>query len=395
MSTPKLVEVKSLEEFENYLKYKCCMFNITFYNIRPKLFQDHPISFSKCLELEDYEEDNGRITHASKLTIVLNEVDFSVINDFYEWDSMSIWNMRIFEKAYLPTPFVKAILKLYADKTTLKGLEDEESLLRYMHSKQYINSTYGMAVTDILQINHTYKDGEWVNESPDIKEVFDKYNNSKSRFLFYPWGVWVTSYARKNLFMGIQAVGRDYIYSDTDSMKIRNASKHIEWIESYNRLCDYKLEMACKWHKIDFSMVSPKTIKGDNKTLGYWSFDGHYLRFKTLGAKRYLYEDDNHEMHLTCAGLSKKTINYMLEKSNNDNTKCFNFFKDGMYIPPDKTGKNIHTYIDDEREGYITDYLGNVNYYHELSGVHLEGAEYELSLSKEYLNYLRGLTQYE
>ena len=96
MSTPKLVEVKSLEEFENYLKYKCCMFNITFYNIRPKLYQDHPISFSKCLELEGYEEDNGRIVYASKLSIVLNEVDFSVINDFYEWDSMSIWNMRIF-----------------------------------------------------------------------------------------------------------------------------------------------------------------------------------------------------------------------------------------------------------------------------------------------------------
>ena len=100
-------------------------------------------------------------------------------------------------------------------------------------------------------------------------------------------------------------------------------------------------------------------------------------------------------MHLTCAGLSKKTIEYMLKKSNNDNTKCFNYFKDGMYIPPSETGKNIHTYIDDEMEGYITDYLGNVNYYHELSGVHLEGADYTLSLSKNYIDYLKGLTQYE
>ena len=35
--------------------------------------------------------------------------------------------------------------------------------------------------------------------------------------------------------------------------------------------------------------ISPKTIKGETKTLGVWDFDGFYTDFKTLGAKRYIF----------------------------------------------------------------------------------------------------------
>lgn len=198
----------------------------------------------------------------------------------------------------------------------------------------------------------------------------------------------MTSYARRNLFLGIQAVGSDYIYADTDSIKIRNADKHLDWINKYNEYVENKIMDALKWHKLDFSMAKPKTIKGDERMLGIWDFDGHYKRFKTLGAKRYLYEDDNNKMHLTCAGVSKDAIKYMLKQANNDNTACFDLFDDNLYIPASDTGKNIHTYIDTPMDGFITDYLGNTYEYHELSGVHLEGAEYSLSLSRKYLDYL-------
>ena len=198
----------------------------------------------------------------------------------------------------------------------------------------------------------------------------------------------VTSYARRNLFLGIQAVGKDYIYADTDSIKIRNAEKHLSWINKYNQYVEDKIKDALNWHHLDFSMAKPKTIKGDERMLGIWDFDGHYKRFKTLGAKRYLYEDDDNKMHLTCAGVSKDAIKYMLKQANNDNSACFDLFDDNLYIPASDTGKNIHTYIDNAMDGFITDYLGNTYEYHELSGVHLEGAEYSLSLSKKYLDYL-------
>lgn len=393
MSKPKLIQLHSQDEFNKYLISHCCMFEITFYNIKPKIIYDHPISASKCFNTDNVVEDNGRVVTADRLSISINEVDFRIIKDFYDWDYVDVWNFRIMEKGYLPTPFVKAILKLYELKTTLKGSTDPDDLQRYLNAKQQLNASYGMAVTDILQLNRTYKDGCWINEEPDIEEVFNKYNNAKNRFLYYPWGLWVTSYARKNLFMGIKAFGRDYIYADTDSAKIRNASNHINWINKYNDMVRYKLECAMKWHRLDFSMVEPQTIKGEKKLIGVWDYDGHYKRFKTLGAKRYMYEDDNNEMHITCSGVKKSSIDYLKRLANNDNTKVFNLFKDDLYIPKEETGKNIHTYIDYEMKGYLTDYLGNTSRYHELSGVHLEGAEYTLSLSTNYIKYLSGIQQ--
>ena len=393
MSKPQLIQLKSTDEFYEYLKTHCCMFEIKFYNIKPKIFQDHPLSASKCYLMKNQIEDNGRIVSADELVTSINEVDFKILNDFYQWDYMDIWNFRIMLKGYLPTPFVKSILKLYEMKTTLKDSTDLDDMIRYMNSKQNLNGTYGMCVTDILQLNRKYIDGSWVTEEPDVKEIFDKYNKSKSRFLYYPWGIWVTSYARRNLFLGIQAVDKDYIYADTDSIKIRNAYKHIDWINKYNDFVKYKLEKAMRFHKLDFSMCEPQTLKGDKHLLGVWDFDGHYQKFKTLGAKRYLYQDDNNEYHLTCSGVTKKAIKYIEEKAKENNEDVFDVFDNHLYIPSDKTGKNIHTYIDYEMNGYVKDYLGNTAAYHELSGVHLEGAEYNLSLSKNYLTYLMGVQQ--
>ena len=54
-----------------------------------------------------------------------------------------------------------------------------------------------------------------------IEDLLSRYNKSWSRFLFFPWGVWCTAYARKSLWAGIIACGPDYIYSDTDSLKLR------------------------------------------------------------------------------------------------------------------------------------------------------------------------------
>ena len=70
-------------------------------------------------------------------------------------------------------------------------------------------------------------------------------------------------------------------------------------------------------------------------------------------------------------------------------------FDDELYVPSSFTGKMTHTYIEDVREGIIKDYLGNYYQYCEQSGVHLENAEYSLSLIDAYINYLKGVKQYE
>ena len=249
-----------------------------------------------------------------------------------------------------------------------------------------LNSIYGMTVTDIVKDEITYED-EWGQEQASIEEEIERYNSKKSRFLFYPWGVWVTAYARRNLWLGILAIKEDYIYSDTDSIKFFNYSKHEKFIEGYNKLVINKQLKTLDYYNINPELLSPKTVKGTSKPLGVWDFEGLYSRFKTLGAKRYLVEEDN-ELYLTVAGLSKMNgINYMINQCNNDFTKVFEMFTDELTIPEENTGKNTHTYIDDEITETIKDYNGVEEVITSLSGIHLEEAKYSLSISDYFVKF--------
>lgn len=383
MSKGEFVEIKSMEEFAINLNCYCCVFDIKFTKLRPKVDFENYLSVSHCRKLKNYKDNNGRIISADYLETTITELDYFIIDHFYDWDECEICTFIRYKKDYLPTDFVKSILDLYVDKTTLKGVEGRE--LDYLLSKERINSCFGMCVTDICRDEIVY-DEIWGKEKPELENVLEKYNNSKNRFLSYAWGIYVTAYARYNLFTGICEFENDYIYSDTDSIKVINADNHKEYFDMYNGIIRSKLQTAMKHHKLDISMCSPKTIKGEEKPLGVWDYEGTYRRFKTIGAKRYMYEREDGSINLTVSGLNKvKAVPYMLEKFGD---KIFENFDNCLYIPHEHTGKLTHTYLDNEMYGEITDHLGGKYLYHEWSGVHLGKADYSLSITQNYLNYL-------
>lgn len=397
MSSGEKVKIKSKEEFDKALKKYCCLFDIHFKNVQSIIPFEHPISSSKCVIRGNYQLDNGRIVYANDLKTTITELDYYIYSKYYKWDEMKIANFRIYKKSYLPTNFIKSILNLYQKKTTLKGLEDDNSKINYMNSKEQLNSCYGMCVTDICRdeivFNSNDDNCDWSRESVDIGKALEKYNNSKQRFLSYTWGVWVTAYARFNLFTGIHELGEDYIYSDTDSVKFKNYEKHKEYFKIYNDKVIERLKKVMNFHKLDINLAIPKTIKGVDKPLGVWDFDGYYKKFKTLGAKRYMVLKDN-KYSFTISGVSKITaLPYLLDISKTENIDVFDLFTDDMYIPSQYTGKNTHTYIDDEMSGYIKDYQGNESTFNELSSIHMEECDFTLSLSDNYINYLKGIRE--
>lgn len=388
MSRGELIKIRNEQEFNENLSLYCCLFDIEFINIKASTSFDHPISYSKCIEIEDSVVDNGRVVSASRLSITITEQDYITFKEFYTWDKIRIKNFRRYRKNYLPRDFVLSILELYKKKTELKNVKGKE--VEYLVSKENINSCYGMCVTDIcrdesIYENETYWDTE-IKSEEDIEKAINKYNKNVRRFLCYQWGIWVTAYARRNLFTGIKEFGYDYIYSDTDSLKVLNKDRHMDYINKYNEGIKRKIKFALFYNDIDFSYAHPKTIKGVEKWLGVWDYEETYKRFKTLGAKRYMIQEQNGEYSLTVSGLNKKiAIPYLLEMYGD---KIMDEFKDGMYIPKGFTGKNIHTYIDDETDGYVTDYLGKEYHYHELSSIHMEPCDYELSISREFLDFI-------
>lgn len=381
MSKGKIINIKSLEHLIELTQYYCLIFNVEFENLESKIEQDNYLSYSKCYNIKDEKVNNGRIISAKSLRTTITDIDMEIIEKVYKWTNIKFGKCYAYYKSYLPNKFVDCILDFYVDKTTLKDVKGMEN--EYQLKKGMLNSCYGMSVTDIINDEISYND-EWCSQEPNKEEELNNYNNNTKRFLFYPWGVFITAYARRNLWLGILECGDDYIYSDTDSIKILNKDKHIDFINRYNNWITRRLNKACINNKLDANKLCPKTIKGKEKPLGVWDNDGEYLRFKTLGAKRYLvekYDEDGNKIIIpTISGISKKEGSKWFMKQKNP----FDTFEDLMQVPEDYTGRNTCTYIDIPMKGIIIDYQGNESHYNELSGIYIEKSDYNLTLSPIY-----------
>ena len=389
MSKPFKLEIHSMEQLRVAMKKYSLVFEIRLEGLESKFYSESYLSESKCRHIEKPIINNGRIFSADSLETTITEIDFSILEQCYSWENMGVTNVTAFYKDYLPKSIIESILKFYKDKTQLKNVEGSE--VEYMRSKGMLNSVYGMSVTDIVQDESIFEDGKWFSEMPDFDEKIEKNNKSAKRFLYYPWGVFVTAYARRNLWTGILEFDHDYIYSDTDSIKCLNYENHIDYIKNYNQLVTKKVNQMAEHYQLSEELFRPKTIEGKEKPIGVWDFEGTYDRFKTLGAKRYLVEESG-KLEMTVAGLSKQNgINYMIEQCNNDFEKVFEMFNDELYIPSERTGKMTHTYCDEHLKLFVTDYKGNQEEVYTKGGVHLEPCDFTLSISKEYGKFLNML----
>ena len=432
MSAGTFIGDVSLKTLQFYLKYYCCLFTVTLYDVTPNFVYENYISLSHCSEIEGYVSNNGRVASADYLTTTVTELDWDIITRAYDanWAKTEIKGLRVYQKDYLPRSFILAILNLYKNKTSLKGVEGKET--EYMVSKNMINASFGMAVTAIVRNEITYN-FEWDTEPENkISQLID-YNKNYNRFLYYPWGVWVTAHARHNLWDAIFELGEDYVYSDTDSTKYINPEKHEDFFNLYNINMKLKLLKMCNHYDIPFSMCQPETKKGEKKLIGIWEDDGVYKTFKTIGAKRYIYEYDKGEINFTISGVNKHYgVPYLLHKFSqltDDESyslfklayspdsrlfeeskeamekvrelhlsgklsydEIFNNFNEGLYFPSDATGKQTITYIDKPTIATITDYLGNKKVCMEWSSVHMEPQDYSMSRTQEYLDFLFGFS---
>ena len=389
MSSGQLVKITSSEELNKYLKCYCCIFDVEFEYIESTFDNEQYISYSKCRNISGEVVNNGRVRSAYALTTTITNIDFEIIKKTYKFKVAHIYNFRIYKKGYLPIEIIRSIIHFYKAKTELKGVKGKET--EYLNGKALLNAVYGMMVTSIVRDEIIYNDdlSEWNTKEADAEKLIQAYNNSRKRFLFFPWGIFVTALARRNLWTGILHFGDDYIYADTDSIKCLHLKKHLDFVNSYNALCEQKLRKMCEYYGLVYEdELLPKTIKGEVKPIGVFDHDGHYDIFKTLGAKRYMVCEDG-KLSLTVSGVNKNVaVPYLTDLYSIE--ECFDAFNFGLEIPPIASGKLTHYYIDDEHEGYITDYEGVRCKYKTLSGIYLEPAEYSFDMASEYLDYLKG-----
>lgn len=364
---------------------------VRFFNIDAKIC-NHYISSSKCLYIKNGTFDNGRLISADECEIWLTELDFEIIKKTYNF-TFSIEECYSSCKAYLPKKLIHYILQLYKNKTELKNVKGQENF--YQRQKELINSIFGMTVTAILNddIEMIQSTGEWVRV-PKTKEEVNEYllkcrkNPKRKNFLSFYWGVWVTSWARFNLWScllgydfenGIQHKNNDFdvIYSDTDSIKKRGKA-NFSW---YNENVAEKLKKSARVNKFNIEDCSPKDIDGNTHTLGFFEKEEDCTEFITLGAKRYCCrKKKDNQLYITVSGVPKTMVTAL----NND----INNFKNGFIFPRShENAPKLLTYL--QGECYLKNLVWNKEKYDEYVsretwGICMRRKSYSMSLPDEY-----------
>jgi hypothetical protein len=337
------------------------------------------LSFSKCAKIKGYSLDNGRVLKADYVQLSLTNVDYEMFQLCYDFDNLNIIDFRISSNDYLSPTFVKYILELYGNKTTLKGIEEKEPL--YMKSKQYINSMYGMMVTKNITDTIEFEEDRWKKELLDEKNFYTKIASEKKKlsktFGAFQFGVWVTAYARRNLWQGILALDYNVTYCDTDSIKYIDCDT--DFFERYNKEIERRENMRADMLGIPRDKFCPNDKYGIPHRLGIFDDDGQYKKFKTLGAKKYCYIDNDDKLHMTVSGVRKSAVSQL---HNIDD------FKDGTVFDVEHAQKLIMTYVDDMppivwNKGQYDEFHSNYQY-----GICAQPTTYSLGITDDYESIL-------
>lgn len=353
------------------------------------------ISLSKALSITDPLVDNGRVYSASSMTLTMTDVDWQIFRRCYDVESIEIVDVMMAPADYLPAAITDPIVAMYGDKTALKGVAGQE--VNYRSAKEDINGVYGSVSMDPVRTDYEFnaEDGSFTATLPSIEDALDKYNNSRSRYLFYPWAAWVTAYSRYILLMTMYDLidaGVTVMYCDTDSIYHKPSPKAQDIIDRVNGEVRERLSAAMhyRWFYASDEEVedalAPKDIKGVRHHIGLFEVDGHYDNFKTLGAKRYAVEKGG-EFKITVAGLSKKAASYIKEIGGMD------AFVDGLTVPAEKSGRLTHTYSEETAKNLITDYMGNTCRMEQHGFIHLEPSPYVLTVSDDYTRFVQRVAE--
>lgn len=349
---------------EEYLNKYCCWFYLTIKNVKNKTSHSI-ISISKCIKSDNCVIDNGRVLSADMITISVNEIDYKMINDFYNFEIVRIDKMRISKKGKLPK-YVREMVAYYYQKkydisiqiNNCKDAQEKIELEKtYALVKAKLNSLYGMMVTKIPTSNIIYSNDCWGSEL--VKDMEQKIIDEKHKNPLLPqWGVWCTSHARSRVLqmcrklssdienVSSESFKNDCVYIDTDSTKIRNYYSN-RWLYDL-----FNAEIIVK----NRSFINELNLEYDVFfNIGTFEFessgDKHYEEFKTLGSKRYIYKDKK-GWHQTIAGLPKTAL---IDFCKNNNLDVMNYFSDNMMLDDLESTKLCSYYVDEELNVDIDD----------------------------------------
>ena len=329
-----------------YKQQRACLMRVKIWGIylKDKLWGCPYLPKAKSRNIIGGWYDNGRILSADYLETSLTDLDFKILLDEYEFDSIEFTDFYHCRYGKLPKQLRNTVYSYFEQKTQLKGVEGQE--LYYMKAKNKLNSIYGMSVQSPVKNSIEYIEDDFRYKDEDEEELLIK-SNAKA-FQSYAWGCWVTGWARTQLEDALKLVKHDFVYCDTDSIKY--VGDHDQDFQQFNA----KLMRRAKENG-----AYATDPKGRTHYLGVFEADANYLQFIHKGAKKYAYINEDGTLGITVAGVGKKKgAEELLEAGG------LEAFQDGFIFR--KAGGTESVYNDDpdvkeiEREGHKLKITSNV-----------------------------------
>ena len=383
----------------------------TFYGIRSKTYHSLE-SKNKLVEYSrDAIFDNGRLCRAAKITVMLNQIDYQNYLKMYRWSSMELHYIYQSDMKPLPEYLLKTVCHYFWLKENCR-----DDVVLYNLTKRKLNGCFGMCSTGLCETDLDYDEETQTFHPSKLTRTYDEL----TRFLILlpQWAIEIAAYSRAQLIDAIlNGGGVDSIYYDTDSNKVNHPEKHMKYYEDFN----------VKMREINRNLNTYGYDKAPFESIGCWCEEYRGLRYKVLGAKRYLVEHDG-EIQCTVAGMVKGTLeDYVFDEQlkhiRNDipeylfglkdltqSIECiksayireiytyieeqhkhpliFDEFSNNLHLSPEYSKKKTTVYHDEPFEDDITDYLGQTAHISEKSCVSIISIPFHMSMDAYFLELI-------
>lgn len=312
-----------------YIRNRAVISHVIFNNIRLKNITDPApyISASKSEIRGSSKQSNNRILAAEQIELFITDIDFKIINDQYDYDSIEVIAMIKNRYGYLPPQLVEILEELYQEKTELKGVDP----ILWKKAKEQINSVFGLTAQNPAKEKIIYENGRFRVDDKGAAYNINEYN--RTSFVSYAWGCYTSAHCRATLQEMINIVGNDFIYCDTDGIYFTNLEKHKKEIDKIIKRDEKRAERSGNV-AVD--------IDGVIHYLGAWEYQEPIKKFIAAGIKKYAWEDRK-GLNIAIAGVHKELGGKELKKIES--------FKEGFQFS--QSGGNDAIYYDDV-SGIIT-----------------------------------------
>ena len=358
------------------------------------------------------------VAECSYVDTVLTDVDFRLMIQHYTFSRLDV--DEIFWSRYMPLPeyVIQSAVQLAATKKAAKeelsAIQDrfehatpdirpqiqnilQQTASEYLRIKSMCSRIYGVFVKDPIRMQYKFSNAEGKVNPVGLTGIEDAaldINGERKRNFaptMYQWGVWVASWARKELLDICYQIG-EYcpirqpegyfngcvLYCDTDSCYFFDCPEALGIIKDYNRKKEYQLKKICQ--KYGFT---EKALKG----IGTFRID-RFSKFKVIGLKQYAFITAGGQFKYHISGLPQPEYNSSGELIKG---KWFEQFEtaadklaavtEDMQIPAELTGTLKSRYRDSENCCCVSDSFGNCMHIEIPSCIILEPQAFKMSMS--------------